>query len=173
MTSAGAGCTFAFTTSQRSQRRAYKTEFPQSHFADGKSSCDVGQSIEKIRAVLTDTRVPNVGVSAKGNVITVGQVQFTIKGTQLEGAGEDLTKEQFNAALGKLVMLRNVHDQIKMRESLGMSPVVLKEADGSLTVRGVGKTKVDLNRDSQAKFVLEQVRARTNGTSTTKNTLLA
>jgi hypothetical protein len=161
----------SMTGPARSQRRKYTTEIPQSQFAKGAASCDLSASLNDIRQALKDARIPNVGVSANGNTIRVDGVDFTINAQgRLEGAGEDLSEARFKAAVGKLVMLRNVQHQLSFYDANNATAVVIKNADGTLTMKAKAKVRIDPNRDQQAKFVLTQLKQR--GQESTAKTMV-
>ena len=144
-----------------SKRSHFACIQPQALFDGDKVTFDAAAYLEDIRFALQDQRIPNIGVDLRGSIITVDGFDFMIKeNLAVEGIGEaGLTKEQFDAALKKLLTLRNagvILRHIDSNQQIMGTPTVIQLPDGSLTVKVMAEVRVNPKLGRQANYVLQQ-----------------
>jgi hypothetical protein len=151
---------FALAGPVASKRSHFACLQPQPLFNGDKVTFDAAAYLEDIRLALQDQRIPHIGVDVRGNLIVVDGIEFMIKeNLAVEGIAELLTKEQFDAALKKLLTLRNVGvilRHIDENKQIMGTPSVIQLPDGSLTIKVTAEVRVNPKLGSQANYVLQQ-----------------
>ncbi len=162
---AEAGAAFAAFSGAVQSRRTYGyTQVVYRAPQPNRVQAQMSVKLEDVNKALSDSRIPNLGVTVNGNNISVDGLTLQYQAGEngqatITASAVGLTQAKVEAAIKKVVQLARagqVLAHIEKNPQMMVEPQVITNPDGSLNIKFTAKVRVNPKASSQAAGVIAQ-----------------